>query len=91
MGSSFKKGMFDEELEKSILSWADRSKTSGTRRWRSMSQSMTKEPTQLAQIDEHAITMVEDATTSTIELPTIVQAPLDRPSASNSNSLTNVQ
>ncbi|KAG4948932.1 hypothetical protein JHK86_042171 [Glycine max] len=51
------------------------------------SNHMIKESTQ---IDEQAIIMMEDATTSTIELPHIVHAPFERPNASNSYSSTNI-
>ncbi|TKY72317.1 MLO protein 13 [Spatholobus suberectus] len=54
-----------------------------------MSHSMTRESTQHPQIDEQAIIMVEDAT-STLELHVIAQAPLQRPNASNSYSSTNI-
>ncbi|KAK7303484.1 hypothetical protein RJT34_14391 [Clitoria ternatea] len=46
---------------------------------RIVSHSMTTESVQHPQIDGQAIIMMEDATTSTIELPHIVQAPLERP------------
>ncbi|KAL1320509.1 hypothetical protein HN51_065189 [Arachis hypogaea] len=80
MGSGFKKGMLDPRVEEALLNWAEeRHENSGTSRWRSISSHrMTKEQTQN---DEHEIAMeMEDATTSSIELPSsIVQIPLDRP------------
>ncbi|KAK7246069.1 hypothetical protein RIF29_40927 [Crotalaria pallida] len=76
MGSRFKKGMFDEVVESSILSWAGNSRgetedesSEGTKR--TMSHRMIKESTQQDQIGGQAIIMVEDETTSTIELSTL--------------------
>ncbi|KAK7331213.1 hypothetical protein VNO77_25431 [Canavalia gladiata] len=79
--------IYDEMPESSPLI---RHKDDSHKRRRNMSHRMTKESTQHPQIDEQAIIMVEDATTSIIELPPMVQAPLERPNASNSYSLTNI-
>lgn len=68
MGSRFKQGMFDDD---------------GFGPRRPSSHRMTKESSQHAQIGGQAIIMVEDSTTSTIELPHIVQAPLKGPNATN--------
>ncbi|XP_019419097.1 PREDICTED: MLO-like protein 13 [Lupinus angustifolius] len=77
MGSRFKKGMFDEVVEAGILSWAGKSisgaddESSEPDRRRTMSHKMIKESFQPSQISGQAIIMVEDETTSTIELPTL--------------------
>ena len=68
MGSRSKLDKLDGKVESSPLIRADR---------------MTKESTQHPQIDEQAIVMEGGATTFTIELPRILQAPLERPNAFN--------
>lgn len=87
MGSRFKQGMFDDMVESRTLRRAKRSTSIEDDdyydpRW-PRSHRMIKESSQHAQIGGQAIIMVEDSTTSTIELPPIVQTPLKGPNATN--------
>ncbi|RDX94888.1 MLO-like protein 1, partial [Mucuna pruriens] len=85
MGSKSKIDKSTERMESSPLIRPE-GDSPNTRRI--MSHSMTRESTQHSQIDEQAIIMVENATSTTIELPCIAQAPLERPNASNTYSST---
>lgn len=83
MGSRCKIDKIDSVVESSPLIRVEGNSppTTGT-----MSHRMTKESNQRPQIGEQAIIMMEDhAVSSTIELPCIVQSPLERPNAFNTH------
>lgn len=74
MGSAFKEGIFDEDVDLALRAWAENQRKSKEKRG---SRAITTEvSTQSSQTLELAtVLVIEETTTSTTELPSVTQPP----------------